>query len=792
MESLSTLTYRYMRTNRKRTITTIVGVFLAAVLVYTIFCMVYSFQQSMDEKNYADTGGYDVAFTVTPDVAEKLRKDYRDSKTLSGVSVPNLWISVKDEAYGLTRTDSFDDMAYPTALSKGTYPKNEREVLAPTEINEMGQAVEWRNEDGSVSTGRVVGLTRDNYFEAPSYSILTDETMKAAESVTVYISFEEKSGFDDKLEAVASAYGIGGGEVNGIARDYFHEGEGELNLGKAAIDAFILMFVAVFGLMLMVIIRNAFNISVNERMKDYGILRCIGLTRKQIIRMIIKEALIVALIGTVLGILVGHLLTMGFFALVNASGVLKTILTGSVVTLRADFFLRAFLGTLIVVFFATCLSMVSPIQKLFKMNPIETRSQPEKLSKRGRSGGLSEAKVKRYGVAIAYGIHNAKRSKGRFIANVITLGLGVALVVASGTLLRTMKNTEFRTANEYDVIAAWDSYDEWKKVWDDRKADPNTDAVYGYTEYILTDEAKESGVAKEAFQVMGMTGNLYELFAEEAVSQDASGAAGKVSVIQVADKNGSARWKVGDTFRVKYSEKEFYVAATLDPQLAEKFLTSNYVSVWTLSDYYIYKLDPEDMPIGAVEPKSMYTVKKESGDREVMDSSVETNILTGISGNGYEELEKEFYDAGAYRVANIGASFRMISFLHLWILCVIAFILVLIITNTINVHRSQLHNRRDEFNTLRCIGLSEKQKKTMLLAEGMVSSILAVIVGTLLGLGLAWLLSLAIYSGNGINGGFLPGIMHIRYTPDWVAIPVTAAAVIFMGWLVAITTKDEV
>ncbi len=74
----------------------------------------------------------------------------------------------------------------------------------------------------------------------------------------------------------------------------------------------------------------------------------------------------------------------------------------------------------------------------------------------------------------------------------------------------------------------------------------------------------------------------------------------------------------------------------------------------------------------------------------------------------------------------------------------------------------------------------------------MVSSILAVIVGTLLGLGLTWLLSLAIYSGNGINGGFLPGIMHIRYTPDWVAIPVTAAAVIFMGWLVAITTKDEV
>ena len=791
MKSLSTLTYRYMWTNRKRTITTIVGVFLAAVLIYTIFCMVYSVQHSLDEKKYADTGGYDVSYAVTPDVAEKLRKDYRDSGTLGGLSVPKLWISWNDETDNVIRIDSFEDMAYPTALDKGTYPKKDQEVLAPTEFNEMGQLVERYGEDGNFPVGKIVGLTTEKDFDAPSYALLTDEKLKAAESVLVYIAFEEKSGFEEKMGTVASAYGIDGGEVNELARELYRDGNSGMDLGKAAIDAFILLIVAVFGLILMVIIRNAFNISVNERMKDYGILRCIGLTRKQIIGMIIKEALIVALIGAVLGMAVGDLLSVGLFALVNASGVLKTLFTGTVVSLQVGFYIRAMLGTLIVVILATCLSMVSPIQKLFKMNPIETRSQPEKLGKHGRKGGLSEAKVKRYGVAIAYGLHNAKRAKGRFIAGVITLGLGVALVVASGTVLRTMKSTELRMANEYDAVAAWTDYEGWKKAWDARKSDPDTDAVYGYTEYTLTDEAKETGFSKDSFQVLGMTDALYQLFAEEARMQDA-GDSGKVPVIQVPNLYGSTKWNVGDTFKVKYSDREFYVAGTMDPELAEKLLTTNYASVWSMSDYYIYRMDADNMPIGAVEPKSMYTVKKESGDREVMDVSLEANILTGTKGRDYEELQKELYDSGAYKVANIGAAFRMVSFLHLGILCVIAFILVLIITNTINVHRSQLHNRRDEFKTLRCIGLSEKQKKTMLLAEGMASSILAVIVGTLLGLCLAFLLAMVVYNGNGITGNYLPEVMHIRFTPDWVAILVTGAAIIFMGWLVAVTTKDEV
>ena len=135
---------------------------------------------------------------------------------------------------------------------------------------------------------------------------------------------------------------------------------------------------------------------------------------------------------------------------------------------------------------------------------------------------------------------------------------------------------------------------------------------------------------------------------------------------------------------------------------------------------------------------------------------------------------------------------NVVTLLHVGILGIIGFILILIVTNSINVHRSQLFARKDEFKTLRCIGLSEKQKKTMLMAEGMVSSILAVILGIALGLLIALLIVFALYTGNGVTGSFKPELMHIRYAPDWLSIIVTTVVISFMGWLVGMLTKDEV
>ena len=279
MKGLSTLTFRYMWKNRKRTITTIVGVFLAAVLVYTIFCAVYSVQRSMDERNYRSDGGYEISFKVTPDKAIEMRKEFRDGKTVGGVSAANVWIYWYDEILDAIYYDDYEAMAYLEYLEKGVYPKSEQEMiiadyLSKLEETKIGDYYEMidHGDDPYNRTYRwkIVGEVRSTEDKPSKYFVLTDDQMKKTDDVIVRISVTNKKDFARQTGTIGNAYGVEG-EVRKEAAVYYKDGDIDEDMGKAFVDAFILMIVAVFGLMMMVIIRNAFNISVNERLEDYGL-----------------------------------------------------------------------------------------------------------------------------------------------------------------------------------------------------------------------------------------------------------------------------------------------------------------------------------------------------------------------------------------------------------------------------------------------------------------------------------------------------------------------------------------
>lgn len=49
-------------------------------------------------------------------------------------------------------------------------------------------------------------------------------------------------------------------------------------------------------------IANTLSLSIVERVRELGLLRAVGLTRRQVRRMVRGEAIVVALFGTVLGL----------------------------------------------------------------------------------------------------------------------------------------------------------------------------------------------------------------------------------------------------------------------------------------------------------------------------------------------------------------------------------------------------------------------------------------------------------------------------------------------------------
>ena len=286
------------------------------------------------------------------------------------------------------------------------------------------------------------------------------------DSFAVLVRFKDKTNLEKKTELLGERIGYEG-EVNETAVNLFDEENANKNGGELFIIAFFMLICAVFGLVVMVIIRNSFNISVNERERDYGMYRCVGLTRRQIIRMILLEALIVGIIGTALGMFFGSVACRGLFSLLNDydgnNRILQSILieTGS---LRFHFIGKAFGMAVLYMAVIVGYSMISPIEKLYKMSPINSlRSKDgvdnktlKKLLKRKKKSDTRMGFLK---YPEWYGFKNIKIRKGRFYLLVISLGVCFAIVLVVGCVIQTILNTEFN--NQLKPTYTVDGYQDY-------------------------------------------------------------------------------------------------------------------------------------------------------------------------------------------------------------------------------------------------------------------------------------------------------------------------------------------
>ena len=105
-----------------------------------------------------------------------------------------------------------------------------------------------------------------------------------------------------------------------------------MNIGMT-VTSLIALLVGMF------IIFNTFSISVNQRWKEIGVLRAIGVERKNVRRMFLGEAAVMGLIGSALGVAIGFWLSV---AVEHVMGSVAGQLYGLVSTRQAPVFRRDF------------------------------------------------------------------------------------------------------------------------------------------------------------------------------------------------------------------------------------------------------------------------------------------------------------------------------------------------------------------------------------------------------------------------------------------------------------------
>lgn len=89
------------------------------------------------------------------------------------------------------------------------------------------------------------------------------------------------------------------------------------------IDVFgtgLLVFALVTAFVSAFIINNIFGITIGQRLREMALLRAVGASGRQVRRLIVVEAIVVAVLGTVVGIFGGLLVASGLVAIFNSAG----------------------------------------------------------------------------------------------------------------------------------------------------------------------------------------------------------------------------------------------------------------------------------------------------------------------------------------------------------------------------------------------------------------------------------------------------------------------------------------
>lgn len=149
-----------------------------------------------------------------------------------------------------------------------------------------------------ITDGINIYIKYDNYKKTCAYTNDILETLNLT-----YVETSEKCELNTKL---LNSYGLIDVSIipNGYA-DSIPTCQARLNFTYVA-DILLVIILLIFSILSIIILYNAFLITINERKKDYAVLNSIGATEGQILKMTFLENIIIGVIGIIIGFLLSY------------------------------------------------------------------------------------------------------------------------------------------------------------------------------------------------------------------------------------------------------------------------------------------------------------------------------------------------------------------------------------------------------------------------------------------------------------------------------------------------------
>ena len=459
MSIFNKLTIRNLKLNKKRTIGTIIGIMLSTALICAVAGMATSLQKSMVATTIKDTGYYHLKLSkVTDEDVEKFKsnRDVKDVNSVNDVGYSYFEGSTNSQrpyihVYSMDET-SFNNMCME--LLEGRYPTNSNEISINEDILE-NSSKEYKigdkiildlgdryaggeyiksgreympyeskyNPDGTPKATEeelqvnltqefeIVGIISNNDSPIRDVEYMTDAGYTC---VTNGLDFGEKDIYialnnpSNCVEDIKEMIGVDlkSDEINETKYNYsinyellrwealqMSDSNAEMVMAVIVVAIIIIMITSIYC------IKNAFSISLTEKIKMYGMLSSVGATKKQIRKSVIQEGMLLSLVGIPLGIIGGILAV--YILVILVRNILNGIVEAEIVFNISiiPIIVAALLGLITV--YLSCLSAARKARKITPLEAIRSSKEVKIDSKKIKSPRIIK-KVFGMGGVIAY------------------------------------------------------------------------------------------------------------------------------------------------------------------------------------------------------------------------------------------------------------------------------------------------------------------------------------------------------------------------------------------------------
>ena len=356
------------------------------------------------------------------------------------------------------------------------------EILILTEDRDKIEAIVNEDFVRSAYMGKAYSWTPSEYVEDPEKPGAEEEYILYANALHINVKDVLLVKYYNKY--IQKTYDVHTELNNDVLWTYMMDDSGQGGVFLLG-GIFIAYIFAIIGVG---IVRNSVQLSALERIKDYGNLRCIGATKKQIKAIVLRESFVLESIGIAGGVVLGYLISIP---------ICKSR------EMPADFhFIPIFL--LAFAFYGDMYFAIGDgIKPVLKVNPVEAVKGNYRIrikKNKVRNSGLWKLL---FGVEGDYAYKNIKRNNGRFLKTVFAMAFGLGTVVVIGgvmvILMQFLKNSaqsygyyqqyiqaETLTVNTSDEIRAQlYSADALKKI---SKAKGIDEIKYSYRDTVFVTE----------------------------------------------------------------------------------------------------------------------------------------------------------------------------------------------------------------------------------------------------------------------------------------------------------------